>query len=59
MAAFDNKSEKPLHACLFLFEIPSKENYFKQSVANSLQPNCNEGYEGRRVLQEIFRSGMW
>ena len=38
-------SEKPVYAPVYsLFEIPSTENYFKQFVAKSLEPNCKEDY---------------
>ena len=42
--------KKPVCAPVYsLFEILSNENSFKQFVANSLLPKCNEGYykEGR------------
>ena len=38
--------EKPVYSPVYyLFEIQSKENFFKQFVANSQLPNCKEGYE--------------
>ena len=38
--------EKPVYAPVYsLFEILSNENFFKQFVANSLLPNCKEGYK--------------
>ena len=37
--------EKSVHVPVYsLFEILSNENSFKQFVANSLLPNCKEGY---------------
>ena len=37
--------KKPVCAPVYsLFEILSNENSFKQFVANSLLPNCKEGY---------------
>ena len=37
--------EKPVYVPVYsLFEILSNENSFKQFVANSLLPNCKEGY---------------
>ena len=38
--------EKPVYALGYsLFEILNNENFFKQYVANSLLPNCKEGYK--------------
>ena len=38
--------EKPVDAPVYsLFEILNNENFFKQFVANSLLPNCKEGYK--------------
>ena len=44
--------EKPFYAPVyFLFEMLSNGNFFKQFAANSVLPNCKEGYEGGRFLQ--------
>ena len=38
-------SEKPIYASVHsLFEISSDENSSEQFIANSLKPNCKEGY---------------
>ena len=36
--------EKPFYAPVYSLVEISNENSFKQFVANSLLPNCNEGY---------------
>ena len=39
-------SEKTVYTPVYsLFEILSNESFFKQFVANSLLPNCKEGYK--------------
>ena len=38
--------EKPVYTPVYsLFEIPSNEFLLKQFVANSLLPNCKEGFQ--------------
>ena len=38
--------EKPVYALVYsLFDILSNDIFFKQFIANSLLPNCKEGYK--------------
>ena len=50
--------EKPVYAPVYsLFEILSNENFFKQFVANSLLPNCKEGYKEGGFYSKYLHRG--
>ena len=50
--------EKSIYAPVYsLFEILKNENFFKQFVANSLLPNCKEGYKEEEFCSKYLHWG--
>ena len=50
--------EEPAYAPVYyVFEILNNENFFKQSVSNSVLPNCKESYKEEEFYSKYLHWG--